>query len=53
MTLKDLIETCPQITALEIEIRDNGDFVHRYRLGYGAEYLSLYQHNNGYWSQWI
>lgn len=38
MTLRDLIETCPQITALEIEIRDNGAFVHRYRLGYGAEY---------------
>lgn len=38
MTLRDLLETCPLITSLEIEIRDNGAFVRRYRLGYGAEY---------------
>lgn len=46
MTLKDLIETCPFITALEIEIRDNGVFIQRYRLGYGAcfsKYEDAYQ----------
>ena len=48
MTLKDLIEACPQITALEIEIRDNGAFVHRYRLGYGAEYTKYELQDNGY-----
>jgi hypothetical protein len=48
MTLKDLIETCPQITALEIEIRDNGAFVHRYRIGYGAEYTKYELEGNGY-----
>ena len=33
MTLKDLIENCYLLTALEVEIRDNGKFVHRYRFG--------------------
>ena len=48
MTLKDLIETCPFLTALEIEIRDNGVFIQRYRLGYGAEYTKYELTDNGY-----
>lgn len=48
MTLKDLIENCMLLTALEVEIRDNGKFVHMYRFGYSAR---LYPSEAGAYQQ--
>lgn len=45
MTLKELIESCPTITALTVTVRNDGRFVHEYRFGREAR-LGLSEDEN-------